>query len=353
MRIASARLRAFTLLELLVALGLTALVVGLTLAVSERMLAAWSRQSDLIGCRAVARAIFDQLTRDLQSVRWGDDGRVWLAATILDGSDNSGIWKTAPREKPRGSAAGSLRLGAPELRDDRFGQAGTWLRFFASGRGAVDDASSASDETALSMPVAVAYQIIRHRVEGGGNVGESRYLLYRTEVRPAAWAGRPGTMEAGFDFNPDESSSGYTRASPPNDGTQEGDPFAISRPDNLAGVLAENVVDFGVRCYRRTEGGGLAVAFPVAGHDVFHFAKAGPSAASHDLSEEMFPAAIEVMMRVLTDEGVRRVAAMESASGPDIQRPARYRDDAEWWWAVVEANSRVFTCWITLPGREG
>jgi hypothetical protein len=158
-------------------------------------------------------------------------------------------------------------------------------------------------------------------------------------------------MDTGFDLNPDRAANGYIEASPSNDGTQPGDPFAITRPDNLASVLAENVVDFGVRCYRRSESGSLAAIFPVAGHDTFHFAKAGTSFGG--LPEDMFPAAIEVMVRLLTSEGVRRVAAMEAASGSEVQRPARYRDDAEWWWSVVEASSQVFTCWIALPGRDG
>ena len=344
----TATLRAFTLLELLVALGLTALIVGFTLAVSDRMLAAWSHENSVLAGRAVARVIFDRLSRDLQSALSGDDGRVWLAAAILDSESNSGIWEPSPREKPRGPTAGSLRLGGPQLREDRFGQAGVWLRFFTVG-GAVRSAVLGTEETTLSAPVAVAYQLIRRR--GGGTMrgGAGCYLLHRTEVRPAALAGRRGTMEAGFDLDPGNPSSAYAEAGEGNDGAQLGDPVGITRPENRGYALAENVVDFGLRLYRRTEGGELEVIFPVAGHDTTHLATR--SAGTGGSGRDMFPAAVEVMVRILTEDGIRQLAAMEDA-GAARPKPARYRDDADWWWSVVNANSAVFTCWISLPAGK-
>lgn len=344
-----ATVRAFTLIELLVALGLTALIVGFALTVSDRMLAAWSRQSGVLSGRAEARMIFDRLRRDLQSALSGDDGRVWLAATILDSKENSGIWQSAPREKPHGVAAGALRLGAPRLREDRFGQAGVWLRFFTA-NGAMRSSIAEEKGENFSVPVAVAYQLIRRRTEEKeGNAG-GRYLLHRAEVRPAASAGRPGTLEAGFDLDPNNGAKAYALAGAGNDGAQIGDPFGITRPENQAHVLAENVVDFGLRLYRRTEGGDLKMIFPIAGHDSVHLATT--PAASRGSGREMFPAAVEVMVRILTEEGIRQLAAMESDVGTKISRPARYRDDADWWWSVVSANSEVFTCWISLPTGE-
>lgn len=344
------RLRAFTLLELLVALGLTAVIVGFTLAVSDRMFAAWSRQSTTVASRAAARIVFDRLARDLESALSGDDGRVWLAATILDDSENSGIWEPAPRQKPRGAVAGSLRLDTPSLREARFGQAGVWLRFFTAG-GAMRSKISDEKSEVFSAPAAVAYQLIRHRSEGTAAGGAGRYWLYRTEVRPASSQGRPGTLEAGFDLDPNDAASAYAQASPGNDGAQAGDPFALTRPDNRDEVLAENVVDFGVRFYRRTEGGALELIFPVPGHDTVHLATTVP--APRGDSREMFPEEIEVMIRILTDDGARQLAAMEADAGASIPRPARDRDDVAWWWSIVEANSEVFTGWVSLPARAG
>lgn len=339
---------AFTLLELLVALGLTAVIVGFTLAVSDRMLAAWSRQNGKLAARAAARIVFDRLARDLQSALSGDDGRVWLAATILDDSENSGRWESAPREKPRGIAAGSLRLDAPSLRDARFGQAGVWLRFFTAGGTMRSEIFDEAPDVS-SAPAAVAYQLIRHRSEETAAEGERRYLLYRTEVRPASAAGRPGTIEAGFDLDPNSPSGAYAQASAHNDGSRAGDPFAVIRPGNRDAVLAENVVDFGLRLYRRTEEGGLGLIFPVPEHDTVHLATT--ASAPRGAGQEMFPAEIEVMIRILTDDGARQLAAMEADAGAKIPRPARDRDDADWWWSIVTANSEVFTRWISLPAR--
>ena len=341
---------AFTLLELLVALGLTAVIVGFALAVSDRMLVAWSRQNSLLAGRATACVIFDQLARDLQSSLSAEDGRVWFAATILDDSGNSGMWESAPREKPHGAGAGSLRLDAPSVREDRFGQAGVWLRFFTAG-GRIQSAIPGEAEEAFSEPAAVAYQLVRRRLDETAANGAGRYLLYRTEVRSAALAGRPGPLEAGFDLDSDNGSSAYAQAGEGNDGMRLGDPFAITRPGNRDHVLAEDVVDFGLRLYRRTEKGELAVMFPISGHDTVHLATKASSPRGS--SEAMFPVAVEMMLRILSDEGVRQLAAMESAAGEKMPRPARFGNDADWWWSVVTANSEVFTCWINLPGREG
>ena len=344
---------AFTLLELLVALGLTAVIVGFALTVSDRMLVAWSRQNSLLAGRATARVIFGQLARDLESSLSAEDGRVWLAATVLDDSGNSGMWESAPREKPRGAGAGSLRLDAPSVREDRFGQAGVWLRFFTAG-GRIQSAMTEEAEEAFAEPAAVAYQLVRRRLDETAANGTGRYLLYRTEVRSAASAGRPGTLEAGFDLDldldPNNGSSAYAQAGEGNDGMQLGDPFAITRPGNRDHVLAEDVVDFGLRLYRRTEKGELAVMFPISGHDTVHLATKASSLRGS--SEAMFPVAVEMMLRILSDEGVRQLAAMESDAGAKIPRPARFGNDADWWWSVVTANSEVFTRWINLPGRE-
>jgi hypothetical protein len=91
--------------------------------------------------------------------------------------------------------------------------------------------------------------------------------------------------------------------------------------------------------------------FPISGHDTVHLATKAPSPRGS--SEAMFPVAVEMMLRILSDEGVRQLAAMESAAVEKMPRPARFGNDADWWWSVVTANSEVFTCWINLPGREG
>ncbi|MDI1319067.1 MAG: hypothetical protein PSW75_02595, partial [bacterium] len=62
-----------------------------------------------------------------------------------------------------------------------------------------------------------------------------------------------------------------------------------------------------------------------------------------------FPEVADVLVRVLTEEGARLLEAMEKSNGA-ITRPLAYASDAEWWWGVVEANSRVFVRRVEIKG---
>jgi hypothetical protein len=53
------------------------------------------------------------------------------------------------------------------------------------------------------------------------------------------------------------------------------------------------------------------------------------------------------MLRILTEEGATLLEAIETGRVP---RPPAYGTDAEWWWGVVEANSRVFTRRVAIRG---
>jgi type II secretory pathway pseudopilin PulG len=342
------RSAAFTLIELLVAAAITALIGVLILMVTGHMMAAWSRTSGQLAAEAQARVVLDVLSLDLQSALYRDDGRVWLSVEVLDRTDNSGLWVSASRQKPAGAANGSLRLDAPSVADARFGQAGVALRFFTSARGLNDGTSPDRVASTASAPCAVAYQIIRRRSGSNPAGTEEKYLLHRALVRPAQAGTRPGTLETGFNLDPADDTGGYLRPDSANDGTQPGDPFSLGHPDNPECLLAENVVDFGVYLYRRAAGGDLQRIFPIDESDGRHLAR---TPASGPDAKECFPEVVDVMVRVLTDDGARQVALLESRSGPPGTRPVRYRTDAEWWWGLAEANSRVFTRRIVLPAQ--
>jgi type II secretory pathway pseudopilin PulG len=337
---------AFTLVELLVAAGITALMAGLALMVTSHMTAAWARNVGEYGAQAQARVALDRLALDLQSALYRDDGGVWLSAAVLDNTDRSGLWETAPRQKPAGTANGSLLLNEPDLAACRFGQAGVGLCFFTaarvSGVGATGDVGTGNS----LAPAAVGYQLVRRHTGRSSTAANIKYALCRAVVRPAQADARPGTLEYGFNLDPADSTSGYQRAGSTNDGTQPGDPFSLRHPASPDSILAENVVDFGLRLYRRAPAGGLERIFPASGNETEHLARTppgGPEAAV------CFPEVADVMLRVLTEEGVRRIASLEMQSGAAVTRPAEYRTDAEWWWGVVEANSRVYTRRIVLP----
>jgi hypothetical protein len=97
-------------------------------------------------------------------------------------------------------------------------------------------------------------------------------------------------------------------------------------------VLADNVVDFGVRCHASatdpgTGRAGLQQVFPAHGADLEYPAGARGSGEG----PRAFPEVVDVMIRVLTDEGARQIAALEAG---------QLKGD---WWTIALAHSRVFT----------
>ena len=346
----------FTLVELLVAAILTALLSAIGLAVLSGVVNHWSRSAGRLRAAAQAHLALDQIAQDLESAIFRADGNVWLAVTVLPDTGLSGQWKpaTVPTQgKPGNTHARTLSLTVPSLEKARFGVAGVWLRFFTT---KLDTGVSTSN---LSAPVAVGYQIIRQHVTSSP-ASEQRYLLFRAEVRRSRTAGgAPGVFEAGYDLDPLAAPATPYMAA----GGTSGDPGNLLRPP-LGAVLADNVIDFGVRLYRK-ESGGMRLIFPARPATVGAAPASGelssaapPSAetqhlacstapAADDHYRHAFPDVAEVMLRVLTDEGARLVAACEAGH---LQPPAGVAA-ADYWWSLAEARSQVFTRRITIAGR--
>jgi hypothetical protein len=367
------RRAAFTLVELLVAAGITALMAGFIAVIVRNVSISWTRAGNRLGTDAQARIVLDQLQIDLQGALYRDDGNVWLAADVLNSqAGNSGVWTTAQRNpKP---AALSLRLTSTNLADDRFGGAGAWLRFFTTSRGT----NVANSPATISSPVAVGYQIVRrYTASNPQNIENTGYLLHRVETRPSQVGPRPGTLEAGFNIV----AAAYTDRSdiPNNSGGTAGDPAAIHvvtrNARNLDSVIAENVIDFGIRCYVRDQSvqGGLKLIFPAvasgAGSTVV--LRPGYSPPSSLLPtkllaslpsttpvtagnyQQLMPDVVDVMVRILTDEGAALIANMERVQTPALTIPQKYNNNAQqWWWGVAEENSRVYTRRIVLNAKS-
>jgi len=159
------RRRGFTLIEVLVASGITVLLVGFMVAIVSNVTGFWSRTSGRLSAESQARYALDQLTLDLQSAIYRDDGATWLAASVPVNTATSGsVWVTTGAVignlKPAtatGTTNPTLTYGAANIANATFGPAGTWLRFFTTKRGA----NTATDVTTLSAPVAVGWQLIR------------------------------------------------------------------------------------------------------------------------------------------------------------------------------------------------
>lgn len=317
--------RGFTLLELLVAVTITLLLAGITLAVTTGTLSLWRRTQDTFSTGTQGKLALDLLERDLQAAVYRRDanGTVWLAADVINTPGalaGSHGWLTTPLMKP--TSGESQRLVpdpadalAPSIADARFGLSGTWLRFIAT---------TAESEKERALPRAIAYQIARRPVSGpvaATNPAEVRYALFRTAV------GNQITFANGYNV---ATAYGAT----------------LANPGTSTDALATNVVDFGVWLYVRDAAGVLRRIYPADNADLSHAATDAVSPGDAN----RFPAVADVMVRILTDEGARILDAMERADGT-IVRPAAFANDVAWWWAVVGANSRVYTRRVEVKGN--
>ena len=354
--------RAFTILELLVAAAVTALLAGFVATIVTNVAGLWSRASGRLSTEAQARFVLDQLALDLSSARFQDDGNVWLAASILPNTNNAtGLWLTigtASNQKPPNTTTGtgaSLQnivtgsLGDNSATSPRFGVAGTWLRFFTTKRGSntVNGTSNVTDSTTVSAPVAVGYQIIRRRTSTSPLSSDIRYLLHRAEVRPAKGSTTTtavGTLETGYNFSPP------TAYAPATNTVVAGDPGEIKFP-TLNSVVAENVIDFGVRCYVRdaTRSTGLRAVFPLSNTAATFLARTPSTVAG---ATNAFPDVVDVMVRILTDEGARLIAAYEAnPPSPAATALPTGVNPQQYWWQLALANSQVFTRRIVIHAQ--
>lgn len=328
-------LRGFTLLELLVAVTITLVIAGLMLAVTTNVLNLWRRSQAAHLQATTARQVFDLLEQDLQAAIHRRDANRWLAADILDslGSLSNHGCLLGPGVMKPANGASLLSLPATEsgserlLQNARFGLSGIWLRFVTT-----------NVESGGSLPTVVAYQIARRPVAGdpvATNAAAVRYSLYRSAISPA------DTFAAGYDVT----SGGYastTNSPSSTSSTAYRAPRNVMNPSH-ANMLGPNVVDFGCWLYVRNPDRTLRRIYPASAGDSSHEA-VGSSTAD----DTRYPEVADLMLRILTEEGATLLEAIEAGRVP---RPPAYGTDAGWWWGVVEANSKVFTCRVEIKGR--
>lgn len=297
---------AFTLLELIVAVSITVILAALLLTAARSSTALWSRTSAQLATAATARAVLDQVEADLRSAVFREDGGVWLAATVLSGTTNSGNWVSTSFGRPPES---SLILAAPSIEQCRFGPAGVWLRMFTA------PASQPAGEVR-----AVAYQIVRRR-QTSASSSEIAYMLFRSVVTAQ------NTLNAGYNLDP--ATGGYRVPS----GTSGAAGNLISPP--LDTVIADHVVDFGVRFYRH-ESSELRPLFPAVGGswsnaELMHYVRLGPNGSN----ETAKPDFAEIVVRILSDEGAALLRAYENSAAGYVR--------SEGWWDIVERHSHIYT----------
>lgn len=334
----------FTLVELLVASAITVVLAGLMVAILTQVSATWARASGGLVATQQAEQALDLLAQDLQSAVQRGDGQVWLLATVQPDQSGAGDiggtlakW-SPPIGKPGGAGPGTpdssldLAPASGRLEDCRFGMAGVWLRAIAQ----VADRNDTISNT--SAPRAAAYQIVRRAVVDNPGAAQ-RYGLFRSEVRPYADTS-PARERSTFVVGYDLLAPAYNSTA---GGGSLGDAGTVRRPRREL-LLANDVVDFGVRFYRPAAGTGqLELLFPT-GNSNRGFAattdlRATPTNPPVPVGEMSygFPTVVELFIRVLTEEGARQIAALETG-----QLTGRT------WWEIARAHSVVGTRRVAL-----
>ena len=364
-------IKGFTVLELIVAVAVTAVLTGMLLLISTQVLETQSRTNAELERNQVAHFVLDQIQEDLQCALYRNDGNVWMALSLLNESGNSGSWIEASKTSFAKSPLNSLRiidsdwptgalqdseidsLGQGPFHKSRFGVAGTWLRFFtqspeldpqANGNGAAR---------------AVAYQIIRYGITGS-TTSRKRYHLFRSDVSAK------NTFEAGYNLHPDNESGYGINASNLSMDLNFPDtprvPSTIINPIIDVGTdyppasfsLATNIIDFGIRAYHLEKNsfgtGNLVQLFPPIKLDSpenllseeFFATSHKPYQEITDPTFYQFPDVVDVMVRVLSEEGARILENYENGSFPNTEEVD--------WWSIAEEHSKVYFRRIKIYG---
>ena len=366
--VSKSKLRGFTVLELIVAVSVTAVLSGMLLLISRQVLETQTVSSAELERNQIAHFVLDQIQEDLQCALYRNDGNVWMAMSLLNESGNSGSWIEPKKAK---SPLNSLRiiesdwpsdalqdaeidsLGQGPFAKSRFGLAGTWLRFFTQSPEL--DPQAKGDGAAR----AVSYQIIRYGITGSSN-SRKRYHLFRSDVSAK------NTFEAGYNLHPE------------NDTWYGSDASNISVDPNFLGTprvpstlinpvieeggdylptsfsLATNIIDFGIRAYHLEKNsfgtGNLVQIFPPIDQDSpgnllaeeFLATSHIPYQVITDPTFYLFPDVVDVMVRVLSEEGARILESFENGDFPNTEEVD--------WWSIAEEHSKVYFRRIKIYG---
>ena len=364
-------IKGFTVLELIVAVAVTAVLTGMLLLISTQVLETQSRTNAELERNQVAHFVLDQIQEDLQCALYRNDGNVWMALSLLNESGNSDSWIEASKTSFAKSPLNSLRiidsdwptgalqdseidsLGQGPFHKSRFGVAGTWLRFFTQSPELDPQANGNGSARA------VAYQIIRYGITSS-NTSRKRYHLFRSDVSTK------NTFEAGYNLHPDNESGYGINASNlsmdlnfPNTPRV---PSTIINPIIDVGTdyppasfsLATNIIDFGIRAYHLEKNsfgtGNLVQLFPPIQLDApgnllseeFFATSHKPYQEIADPTFYQFPDVVDVMVRVLSEEGARILENYENGSFPNTEEVD--------WWSIAEEHSKVYFRRIKIYG---
>jgi len=337
---------AFTVLELLVALAVTAVLSGLLLTISVQVLNTQKQSSNDLETNQVAQLVLDRIEEDLQCALFRNDGNVWMELTMhhplntdWQEPDNPNLSKPnlarylwAPSSMPTSTA-----LGGP-LEDARFGKASVWLKFFTQAPDMDIDANNSGGARAIG------YQLIRHGITAAPT-SSKRYQLYRSDVS------EKNTFERGYNL-PDYTENPHQNEDP----TTLRVSSAIRIPINSDPAqtntfsLAINILEFGVRAYvlenNSTGAGDLIQVFPHTQTNAAHSLKCKRSPQASP-GEGRFPDVIDVMIKVISNEGANILERYENGL---MQKPEEFTND-EYWWELAEQYCETYIRRIKIYGQ--
>lgn len=376
----------FTVIELIVAVAVTALLSGLLIIISNQVLLTQTTSSDELETNEVAQFVLDRIQEDLQCAYYRNDGNVWMAMSILKDNQNSGeSWKEAKRPGKGKKEEESYRITATDWSDSgitlqdsqidalgqgpfeqsRFGVAGTWLRFFSQAP------EPDRNEKNTGGVRAIAYQIIRHGITSA-SASKQRYQLFRTDITAK------NTFEAGYNLHPDSEvdPTPYNGGSPLSGSTSIRTPERMIDPILPEGSdypatsfsLAANIIDFGVRAYvlekNSTGTGNLVQIFPsihieapgaIMSPNYLATSLADPDKDYQTIIQDFpsrknihqfhaFPDVVDIMIRVLSEKGS---ALLETFENTD----ALSESDTFNWWSIAEEYSKVYFRRVKIYGQ--
>ncbi|MGF1530134.1 MAG: type II secretion system protein J [Puniceicoccaceae bacterium] len=319
----------FTLVELLVAVTITAIISGLMLGMVSYVMRSYNRTSGTLAAISQSSAVLNQLSTDLQSAVFRNTGDVMMIVELRNATDLPN-WSTS--KKP----TGVLVEEDDSIATNRFGKGGARIKFFTAAPGFGFDQ--------IESVRAVAYQIL-YRGITDATEAPKEYQLYRSMV------GSQETFNEGYNLT----SGGYQGTSPAtNNSTQT----LNTPPFNY--VIASGTVDFGIRLlYDVNKDGELNVIFPRERDSAASIKQAngeviprssrltyhgiGNRSIVEVIGDQVvgpLPEAVEVFVRVLTPAGIRELSAFEDGFIADGD-----------WWTLVTQNSEVFSQIIPIPSR--
>ena len=343
------RLGGFTMLELLVAIAVTAMLATMLLTITKQVVVTHGQTSGSLETNQAANFILDRIQEDLHCALYRNDGGVWLAATIPEDKSDMASWKAATNYgKP---ISQSLRLSPSDLTDPspdpyvqatnqlrledcRFGFSGAWLRFFTQAP-ELDPTS-----TGGSGVRAISYKIVRHGLTGAPK-SEPRYQLFRADVSAKE------TFDAGYDLHPTKGTYLAGANGRRETGNVVNPIFVDNGKPSTDFSLAANIIDFGIRAYLiepDTSGKRqLRPIFPDVNATTGpyeYFATSNPTYRTNTSNPltYAFPDVVDIMVRVLTSGGASVIASFEEGL---ISSPSDVSDE-EYWWQLAEENSHVY-----------